>query len=424
MNISPSQEKRKISRRLPRWSEVAPLIVPEKRAGNLTDRRLSYAMNVADLRLMAKRRVPRSVFDYVDGAAESEVSLSRARAAYRSVEFQPEVLIDVSNTDTSTTILGKPAAMPLIFAPTGFTRMMHHEGEIAVARVAARTGIPYALSTMGTTSVQDLAAAVPDVNRWFQLYVWKDRAFAQRLAQDAWDNGYGTLVLTVDTPVAGARLRDGRNGMTIPPTLNPKTFLDMGLHPNWWANLLTTDPIEFASLKSSGGSLADMINRLFDPSIQMQDIEWLRDIFPGQIVVKGIQTVADAIRVADFGADAITLSNHGGRQLDRAPTSLDILGETVAAVGDRMEIFIDSGVMNGGDVIAAVANGAKGVLVGRAYLYGLMAGGEKGVQRMADLFQGEMTRTMQLLGVSRIEDLEPRHAVLARRNTKDSEQDS
>lgn len=377
-----------------------------------TARRLARAATIGDLRAIARRRTPRSVFDYVDGAAEAEISLRRARAAYADVRFHPRVLQDVTSVDTTRDVLGATSALPLVLAPTGFTRMMHHEGERAVARAAARAGLPYTLSTMGTVSVEDVASAAPDGARWFQLYLWKDRAGSLDLIQRAGAAGYSTLVLTVDTPVAGRRLRDVRNGMTIPPSLSIRTLADMSLHPAWWFNLLTTEPLEFASLRHSGGTVADLVDRMFDPSASLADLVWLRDHWSGRMVVKGIQHPDDARAVVDVGVDGVVVSNHGGRQLDRAVTPLDVLPQVVEAVGGRAEVLLDTGITDGADIVAAVANGATACMVGRAYLYGLMAGGERGVDRALEIFRDQIVRTLQLLGVAELSQLMPAHAVL------------
>ncbi|MDQ3029615.1 MAG: alpha-hydroxy-acid oxidizing protein, partial [Actinomycetota bacterium] len=305
-----------------------------------------------------------------------------------------------------------PSAAPWVFAPTGFTRMMHTEGESAVGRVAARTGVPYALSTMGTTSIEQLAAAAPDARRWFQLYLWRDREASRDFVARAQAAGYEALVLTVDTPVAGPRLRDVRNGLTIPPTLSLRTFAEGSLHPAWWWDLLTTEPLEFASLHRFEGTVADLVGTMFDPAASMADLAWLREAWDGPLVVKGIQTVADARAVVDAGADALVVSNHGGRQLDRAPVPLEVLPSVVDAVGDRAEVYVDGGILSGSDIVAAVALGARAALVGRAYLYGLMAGGERGVQRAAEILQQEVTSTLALLGVSRVSDLRRDHVRL------------
>ena len=400
------------TRRRPRWSELQEVLRPARVPLHATDRRLARAASISDLRRLARRRAPRAVFDYTDGAAGEELSLSRSREAYSRVEFSPRVLQDVSGVDTTTTILGKPSAAPWAFAPTGFTRMMHTEGESAVGRVAARTGIPYALSTMGTTSIEQLAAAAPDARRWFQLYLWRDRGASRDFVVRAQAAGYEALVLTVDTPVAGPRLRDVRNGLTIPPTLSLRTLAEGSLHPAWWWDLLTTEPLEFASLHRFEGTVAELIGTMFDPAASMADLSWLREAWDGPLVVKGIQTVADARAVVDAGADALVVSNHGGRQLDRAPVPLEVLPSIVDAVSDRAEVYVDGGILSGSDIVAAVALGARAALVGRAYLYGLMAGGERGVQRAAEILQQEVTSTLALLGVSRVSDLGRDHVRL------------
>jgi L-lactate dehydrogenase (cytochrome) len=393
------------ARSWPRWAELQPLLRPTGVHLHRTEHRLARAASVADLRLLARRRAPRAVFDYTDGAAGAEIGLCRSRQAFGRVEFQPRVLRDVSHVDTSTTILGRPSALPLVFAPTGFTRMMHTEGEAAVARVAARVGIPYALSTMGTTSIEELPAAAPGGRLWFQLYLWRDREASRDFVERAREAGYEALVLTVDTPVPGARLRDVRNGLTIPPSLSMRTFAEGALHPAWWFDLLTTEALEFASLNRFEGTVAELAARMFDPSASMADLSWVRSVWPGSLVVKGVQHPDDARAVVDAGADAVLVSNHGGRQLDRSPTPLEALAGVVDAVGDRAEVYVDGGILSGSDLVAAVALGARAGLVGRAYLYGLMAGGERGVQRAADILHAEFTTTLALLGVTRVEDL-------------------
>jgi L-lactate dehydrogenase (cytochrome) len=399
-------------RRLPRPEELAQILRPKPLILNPTDRRLANAHTIADLRTIARRRSPRAVFDYTDGAAELEDSLRRARQAYRRVEFHPNVLRGVSDVDTSTEILGKRSALPFAFAPTGFTRMMNHEGERAVARVAQDAGIPYALSTMGTTSIEDVAEVAPEARRWFQLYVWRDRAAGTDLMRRAAEAGYDTLLLTVDTPVAGARMRDVRNGLTIPPALTLRTFLDGAIHPAWWMNLLTTEPLTFASLSSWGGTVAELINEMFDPTLNYDTLAWVRETWPGKLVVKGIQNADDARDVVKAGADAVLLSNHGGRQLDRAPTPLELLPSVLDQVQGAAEVWVDTGILSGGDIVAALARGADACLVGRAYLYGLMAGGERGVRRSVEILRAEIVRTMQLLGVRTLADLTPAHATV------------
>jgi L-lactate dehydrogenase (cytochrome) len=390
---------------VPRWSELAPLLRPRPVPVNPTERRLSRAATVPDLRTIARQRTPRAVFDYTDGAAGEEISLRRSRDAFARVEFLPHVLRDVEHVDTSTSVLGTRAALPLIFAPTGFTRMMNHEGERAVARVAQRVGIPYALSTMGTTSIEDMAAAAPQARRWFQLYLWQDRGASRDFVARAQAAGYEALVLTVDSAVPGTRVRDVHNGLTIPPTLTLRTVAGAAIHPAWWINLLTTEPLEFASLRSWGGTIAELAETVLDPAASMADLRWLRDTWPGSLVVKGVQRVEDARAVVDAGADAVVVSNHGGRQLDRAVVPLERLGEIVAAVDDRAEVYLDGGILDGADIAAAVGLGARACLVGRAYLYGLMAGGERGVQKAADILAEQFTRTMRLLGATSVPEI-------------------
>ena len=406
------QEWGMTTRRVPKLSELAPLLRPRRPALDPTSRRLASVASIADLRRAARRRAPRAVFDYTDGAAGDERTLGRMRDAYSRVEFRPSVLKDVSSVDPSVTILGRHSALPLMFAPTGFTRMMHTDGEPAVGRVAARVGIPYALSTMGTTSIERLAVEAPDARLWFQLYLWRDRGAGRDFVARAAEAGYEALVLTVDTPVAGPRLRDVRNGLTIPPSLTLKTFLDGATRPAWWFDLFSTEPLEFASLSRFEGTVADLIAKMFDPAATIADVEWLRGAWKGPLVVKGIQSGDDAKAVVDAGADAVIVSNHGGRQLDRSPVPLEELPRVLDAVGDRAEVYVDGGIMSGGDVVAAVASGARAALVGRAYLYGLMAGGERGVQKAADILSGEIRSTMALLGVTSCAELGPRHVRL------------
>lgn len=395
-----------VTRRLPRWCEFAPLLRTRRTSGSRAERRVSRAADVDDLRRIARRRVPRSVFDYVDGGASGEVSMRRAREAFDRIEFVPRVLRDVAVASTATTVLGAPSAMPLVFAPTGYSRMMHHEGERAVARVAARVGIPYALSTVGTTTPEDVAIASGSGRRWFQLYVWNDRERSRRIIERAAHAGFEALVLTVDVPVAATRLRDVRNGLTIPPTLTPRTFIDGLLHPRWLFDFLTTEPLSFATMTEGSMTIEEVASNMFDASVTWDDLRWFRDIWPGKLVVKGVQRVDDAARLPDYGVDAVVLSNHGGRQLDRSAVSLELLPDVVSEVGNRLEVLVDGGARSGADVIAAIALGASAVLVGRPYLYGLMAGGEAGVQRVSDLLHTDMLRTMQLLGATSVDQLD------------------
>ncbi len=403
------------NRRLPRPSEILPLIGKPDWSKSRRQRKLERCASVWDVREMARRSTPKSVFDYTDGGSMSETSLDRTRDAYRRVEFTARVMRNVAEVDLSTTILGEVNALPFVFAPTGFTRMMHHLGEPAVAAVAQKAGIAYGLSTLGTTSIEGLAAAAPDVRRWFQLYVSRDRSQAVELMRRAEESGYDALILTVDTAVGGIRWREVRNGLTIPPQLTLGTILGMSRHPKWWANVLTTEPLTFASLSSSGGTVGDLLTRVFDPGITTADIMWIRDNWNGAVMVKGVQALEDAQILADLGVDAIVLSNHGGRQIDNGNVPLELLPSVVDVVGDRTEVYIDGGIMSGTDIVAALAFGATGTLVGRAYLYGLMAGGQEGVQRVLDILAKEIKTTLQLMGVTSVDQLD-RSMVRLRRN--------
>jgi L-lactate dehydrogenase (cytochrome) len=387
----------RVKRQVPRWGDVSAFVAPTFRRS--PGGRLARVRTTADFARMARRRTPRAVFEYVDGAAERETSLQRDVAAFDRVEFRPRVLRDVATVETGTTVLGVPADFPVVLGPTGFTRMMRAEGEPAVARAAGRARVPYTLSTMGTTSVEALAEAAPQTDRWFQLYLWKDRPRSKELLARAAESGFRTLVLTVDVPVAGARLRDVYNGLTVPPRLTPRTLLDMSRHPRWVLDALTTEPLSFASL-GAADELATLINTVFDPSATLADVAWLRSEWDGPVVVKGVMRVDDAKDLVAAGADGIAVSNHGGRQLDRAPVPLRVLPDVVDAVGDSAEVYLDGGVRSGADVAAAVALGARAAFVARPYLYALMAAGEPGVDHLLSLLRSDYVRTLQLLGVT------------------------
>jgi isopentenyl diphosphate isomerase/L-lactate dehydrogenase-like FMN-dependent dehydrogenase len=378
-------------------------------------RRLNGAYTIDDLRDIAKRRTPKAPFDYTDGSADKEISLARARQAFEDIEFRPSILRDVSDVSLNWKVLGQEVAMPVGIAPTGFTRMMHTEGELAGCTAAEAAGIPYSLSTMGTRSIEDVAAAAPGGRNWFQLYMWKDRERSMALVDRAKKAGFDALMLTVDVPVAGDRLRDKYNGMTIPPSLTAKTILNAIPRPEWWMNFLTTDSLKFASLDSWNGTVAELLDSMFDPTVGFEDLKWIKEQWGGKVIVKGIQNVDDAKKVAKMGADAIVLSNHGGRQLDRAPVPFHLLPDVKRQIQNDCEIFIDTGIMHGADVIAAVAHGAKFTLIGRAYLYGLMAGGREGVDKTLEILRGQMLRTMKLLGVNALEELEPSHVKMLSR---------
>ena len=398
-----------VDRRIPNLHDLAPLMQFKRPTFDLKAKRLREALTIEDLRRIAKRRTPTAAFDYTDGSAEAKISLRRARQAFRDVQFNPAILHDVATVDTGWDVLGKRVEQPFGIAPTGFTRMMQTEGEKAGAAAAAAAGIPFSLSTMGTASVEDVAEAAPGGRNWFQLYMWKDRDRSMALVDRAAAAGFDTLLVTVDVPVAGARLRDSRNGMTIPPSLTPRTIVDALPRPWWWIDFLTTEPLAFASLDRWSGTVAELLNTMFDPTVTYDDLAWIKSQWPGKLVVKGVQTVEDARRVTDLGVDALILSNHGGRQLDRAPIPFHLLPDVVKEVGADTEVHLDTGIMSGADIVAAVALGARFTLIGRAYLYGLMAGGREGVDRAIEILSVEIARTMRLLGVNSLEELEPRH---------------
>ena len=367
--------------------------------------KLLRAQTIEDLAQIAKERTPQVVFDYVEGGAVDEIAYSRSRDAFTRIEFNSRVMRDVSKLDTSEKILGKVVDIPICFAPTGYTRLMHHVGEPAVANVASKKNLIYALSTMGTTSPAELADAVPDSRRWFQLYIMKNRSDSLAVIKQAKDNGFEALVLTVDTPVPGLRYRDNRNGLTVPPKIRVNTVLAIARKPIWWLNLFTTGKLEFAAFRGWDKPLSELGGLIFDPSTTMKEITWLRSVWKGPIIVKGIQSVDDAKAVAKLGVQGIILSNHGGRQFDRGQVPLEILPEVVKAVGSKVEIYIDGGIMSGLDALGAIALGAKAVFIGRAYLYGAMANGEAGVEQVIEIMRREFENGMALSGATNIAEV-------------------
>jgi L-lactate dehydrogenase (cytochrome) len=398
-----------VQRQFPRPAEIFELLQLKRPELNAKKRRLEAALTIDDLRAIAKRRTPRAAFDYTDGAAEEEISIARARQAFRDIEFHPSILRGAADVDTTCEVFGGPSALPFGIAPTGFTRLMQTDGEVAGASAAGAAGIPFSLSTLGTTSIEDVKAANPLGRNWFQLYVMRDREISYGLVRRAAVAGFDTLLFTVDTPVAGARLRDKRNGFSIPPALTLGTIANAIPRPRWWIDFLTTPKLEFASLTSTGGTVGELVDAAMDPTISFADLDAIRSLWPGKIVVKGVQTVEDAKTLADLGVTGIVLSNHGGRQLDRAPVPFHLLPEVAREVGNDIEIAIDTGIMSGADIVASIALGAKFVLVGRAYLYGLMAGGRDGVDRAIAILRDQTERTMKLLGVAALSELTTSH---------------
>src|SRR6266567_1799187 len=377
------------------------------------DRRLSTVASVADYRRLARRRLPRGVFDYVDGGAEDELSLRRNSEAFRRLEFRPRVMCDVGTIDTSTTLLGRPLPVPLVLAPVGFTRVANPAGELAAARAAARAKLPYTLSTMGTRSIEEVAA-VSSGRKWFQVYVWRDRGLVKEMLARAASSGYEAIAITVDTAMLGRRERDVRHGFTLPPMLGLGTLLDGALHPGWTWDFVRAEPITFANVSGKGVphgdkavNLAEYITGQFDPALSWRDLDWFRAEWDGAIVLKGIQTVDDARLAADAGVDAIALSNHGGRQLDGSPPPIELVAPVADAIGDRAEIICDGGIRRGSDVVKAVALGARACMIGRAYMYGLATAGERGVDHVLALLAADMRRTMALTGRRSISELGP-----------------
>ncbi|MDN5658598.1 alpha-hydroxy acid oxidase [Brevibacterium sandarakinum] len=412
-----------VKRQLPNPSEIFELMKFKKFELDSRKRRLDSALTIEDLRTIAKRRTPAAAFDYTDGAAEGEISMERSVQAFEDIEFHPSILNDVSQVDTTTQILGGSSAMPFGIAPTGFTRLMQTEGEIAGASAAGAAGLPFTLSTLGTTSIEDVKKVNPNGRNWFQLYVMRQREISYGLVERAAAAGYDTLFFTVDTPIAGARLRDSRNGFSIPPQLSPKTVLNAIPRPWWWWDFLTTETLQFASLSETGGTVGELLNSAMDPSIDFDDLATIRKMWPGKLAIKGVQTVADARKLADLGVDAIVLSNHGGRQLDRAPVPFELLPSVAKEVGQDLEIIVDTGIRNGADIVASMALGADFALIGRAYLYGLMAGGREGVDRTIAILSEQVERTMKLLQVSNVSELNPSHVTQLRRFSRDGQLD-
>jgi L-lactate dehydrogenase (cytochrome) len=388
-------------------------------------RRLADCYDISDLRRAAKRRIPRPVFDYVDGAADEEISVAANVAAFRSWRFLPRVLAGVESADTSAPVLGSTLPAPMVLAPTGYTRMLHPDGEIGSARSAFRHGLPYTLSTMATTGIEELRAAVGggaaggagasstgasstgalDGELWFQLYLLRDRAQAYRLVDLAGSHGYKTLVVTVDTVVSGNRVRDLRNGLSIPPALTMKTVASVGAKPGYWFQLLSGPALDYANFAGRPRTTVMKSADFFDADLNWDDIAELRARWPGKLLLKGPVGPADARRALELGLDGVQLSNHGGRQLDRTIAPVDLIAPVREAVGPSFTILVDSGVRHGADVVIALALGADAAVLGRAYLYGLMAGGEAGVDRALDLLIGQFRSTMQFLGMTSVAEL-------------------
>ncbi len=369
-----------------------------------TRRRLSACHDVFDLRIAARRLIPRPVFDYVDGGADEELSMAANVRAFRRWRFQPRALAEITAVDTATRVLDRDLPLPLVLAPTGYTRMMHPAGEIGAARSAQRHGLPYTLSTMATTAIEAVAEATqPDL--WFQLYILKDSGLTKELVDRAAAAGYRVLVVTVDTVVTGHRSRDQRNGLIIPPALTNRTLASIAARPGYWLRMLRGEAIDFANFAGSGATTIAGTGTLFNPTVGWDDIASLRDRWPGKLILKGPISPKDARRAVSLGADGLQLSNHGGRQLDRAVSPIDLVAPVRESVGPDVSLLVDSGVRHGSDIAVALALGADACAIGRAYLYGLMVGGERGVDQVLDLLTAQFTRTLHLMGIGSAAEL-------------------
>ena len=380
---------------------------------NATKRRLQKAASIEDLRKMARRRLPGGVFDYIDGGAEDEVAMDRNTRCFRDMEFVPRVLRDMGNVDTTGTILGREVPFPLILAPTGFTRVAHPLGELAVARAAERAGLPYSLSTMGTRSVEEVAA-VSNGSKWFQVYVWRDKGLLKDMILRASEAGFDVLCITVDAAMLGRRERDVRRGFTLPPKMGIDILFEGMIRPSWSLRFAFSEPISFANVAgntnidgSTAVDLAAFMNEQFDPTLSWEDVEWMRSLWEGPVLVKGVQSVADAVIARDRGLDGIVLSNHGGRQLDSAPSIIELVQPVAEAVGGDLDIVCDGGVRRGSDIVKALALGATSCMIGRPYLYGLAAAGEEGVDWVIEHLRTGMKRDMALCGAASVSELTP-----------------
>src|SRR6476619_4610593 len=383
----------------------------QRRSSRRAGTSMKHITCIEDLRQLHKRRVPKAFFDYADRGSYTEDTLRANSEDLAQIKFRQRILVDVSKRDLSTTILGEPAAMPLILAPVGLLGMQHGDGEIHACRAAQAAGIPFTQSTMSICSIEDIAAAV-DKPFWFQLYVMKDRGFIKSLIERAIAAKCSALVLTVDLQVIGQRHADIKNGMTVPPEWSLSKLIDFATKPAWVSGVLRGKRRTFGNLAGhlkvgdDITSLSTWINSQFDTSLNWKDIDWIRSIWPGKLVLKGILDVEDAELAAKTGAQAIVVSNHGGRQLDGAPSSIEVLPEIVDTVGSQMEIMFDGGIRTGMDIMRALALGAKSCMIGRAYTYGLGAGGEAGVAKAIDILAQELTPTMGLCGVNTIAEID------------------
>jgi len=379
--------------------------------------RLDKALNIEDLRKIARKKLPKPLFNYIDGGADDESNVHGNAYAYDAVKLLPEYLIDVANIDLSTTVLGRKVSMPLFLGPTGMTRLFHHDGETAVSKAAAAAGTYYTLSTVGATSIEDVAAAC-NGPKCFQIYVMKDRGLTHEFIQRCKDANYDSLMLTVDIPVAGYRERELRYGFTLPPKLNLAGVLGFAARPGWVYSALTHPQATLANVahkipegSSQSTSLMEYIANQFDPSVTWDDLEWMISKWAGPFVIKGLLSPSDARRAVDAGVTAISVSNHGGRQLDGTLSAFEALDPIVNEVGGECELICDGGIRRGTHVLKALARGATACSIGRPYLYGLAAGGQAGVAKALELLRAEIERDMALLGCRSVAEIGAKHIV-------------
>jgi L-lactate dehydrogenase (cytochrome) len=373
--------------------------------------RAQRAINIADLRTLARRRLPAGVFDYVDGAAWDEVTKRRNESDLQALMLRPRMLVGATQIDLATEVLGRRVAVPLLGAPTGLTGLVHHEGEVAIAQAVHEAGGLYVLSSAASRTLEDVAAASPGP-RWFQLYVGRDRGLAQALLERARATGYEAVVVTVDVARPGPRERDQRNGFVVPPRVTARTLVDGVRRPRWTANFLSRPRILSESLLLSmaqegrAASLAELIARQFDPGLSWRDIAWVQEHWDGPLLIKGILRGDDARQAASLGLAGVIVSNHGGRQLDHVTSTIRALPEVVEAAGGELEVFMDGGIRRGVDIVRALALGARGVLAGRALVYGLAAGGPAGARRAMQILVDELRLAMTLLGCRSVRELD------------------
>lgn len=395
-----------VQHRLSEIRETLPLLRVARPETVPGAERLARCYSIEDVARKARRRLPRGARGYLDSGCDGEYTLRRNRAAFDELELIPEMPRNVSHVDTSTTVLGREIPLPFALSPVGAPRMFHHEGELAVARAARRAGIPYGLSSLATTSVEAVSAQT-DTPLWYQLYIWGDRGETREAIARAREAGFDALLFSIDTNVRSKREREKRAGLDLPhPHLSTTTLLDGLLHPSWSWHFLASETISFPNIGPPDHRSRDRLADMFDGTVSWEDLDWIREIWPGRIVLKGALRPQEAVHAAELGLDAVIVSNHGGRQLDHVPATIDVLPSIVDAAGDRLEVMVDSGFRRGSDIVTALALGARAVLLGRAHLYGLAAAGEPGVRHCIELLADEVRMSMALCGATSVRELD------------------